>query len=52
MERFQIAEKDQKYLIAFYIEGIGAVIKKWVNNDCKENIEDIENLIIRCVNKI
>lgn len=52
MERFEIDEKEQKYILVFYIEGMMAIIKKWVDDDCQDDIEDIENIMIKCVNKI
>ena len=33
------------YHIEFFKAGITAIIKKWLNNNCKENPEDIANVI-------
>lgn len=49
LERFHVSEKERNYLIAFYINGIMAIIEEWINTDCKDSISDIEDLIIRCV---
>lgn len=49
LERFNIAQKERNYLIAFYINGIMAIIKEWINTDCKDSIGDIEDIIIKCV---
>lgn len=49
LERFNVPEKERNYLIAFYINGIMAIIKKWIDKDCKESIDDVENIIIKCV---
>ena len=49
LERFNIAEKDRSYLIAFYINGIMAIIKEWINNNCKDSIIEVEDIIIKCV---
>ena len=49
LERFNIPEKERNYLVAFYINGIMAIIKEWLNKNCKDNIEDIEDVIIKCV---
>ena len=49
LDRFNIAEKEKNYLLTFYINGIMAIIKEWINKDCKDSISDIENIIIRCV---
>lgn len=49
LERFNIAEKERNYLISFYINGIMAIIKEWLNTDCKDSISDIEDVVIKCV---
>ena len=49
LERFNVPEKERNYLIAFYINGIMAIIKEWIDKDCKESIDDVENIIIKCV---
>ena len=51
LERFDISENERKYLITFYINGIMAIVKEWINNDCKDSIKDIENIIIKCINR-
>lgn len=49
LNRFNILDKDKKYLINFYISGIMAIIKEWISNKCIDLIDDIENIIIKCV---
>lgn len=49
LERFNIAEKEKNYLISFYINGIMAIIKEWINAECKDSVNDIEDVIIKCV---
>ena len=49
LERFNVPEKERNYLIAFYINGIMAITKEWIDEDCKESINDVENIIIKCV---
>ena len=49
LDRFNIAEKEKGYLLTFYINGIMAIIKEWIDMDCKDSINDIEDIIIKCV---
>lgn len=49
LDRFNIAEKERNYLISFYINGIMAIIKDWLNTDCKDSISDVVDVIIKCV---
>ena len=51
LERFDISENERKYLITFYINGIMAIVKEWINNGCEDSIKDIENIIIKCINR-
>ncbi|MDE6658999.1 MAG: TetR family transcriptional regulator C-terminal domain-containing protein, partial [Eubacterium sp.] len=45
--RFNIPENERPYMMAFYINGITALVMEWLKNDCNESVEDISNLIIR-----
>lgn len=49
MARFDIPEKDRRYMLTYYLSGMNAVIMAWVRNGCKEEIEYIANLLIACV---
>ena len=47
----ELAEKyyDNKYIdyhIEFFRAGLNAIIKKWLNNNCKESPEEINEIII------
>ena len=49
MARFDIPEKDRRYMLTYYLSGINAVIMAWVRNECKEETEYIAKLLIECV---
>ena len=36
-------------MIAYYLHGITAIINEWIKNGCKDEIEYIEKIIIKCV---
>lgn len=44
--RFDVPENERQYTMAFYINGIIALIMEWLKNDCRESIEDIADIII------
>lgn len=48
-KRFKIDEKTGNYMIVYYLNGITAVINEWIKNDCKDEIDFIEKIIIKCV---
>lgn len=43
--------EKQEYIYRFYVEGIIAIVKQWVKNDCIQEPEYISNLINGCVNR-
>ena len=49
LEKFGFSKTDNEYIMAYYINGLSAIIIKWIENDCKEDIEKILSLIIQCV---
>ena len=49
LQRFQIPPAHRSYYIAYYIEGIMAIIKGWLRNDCADEVEMIAQIIEKCV---
>lgn len=49
LDKFNISAKKRKYILNFYINGIMGIIMEWTINDCKDNIDDIIDIIIECV---
>lgn len=45
MDRFSVSEKEKKYLLSFYINGILAVIKTWISGNCEDDIDFIVKMI-------
>ena len=50
LDIYGVKEEDKEYIFAFYTQGTLAVILKWVENDCKDEIDKISKLIIEVVN--
>lgn len=49
LERFQIAESDWQYMMAFYIHGLMAIISEWLKNDCADSISHVSAIMEQCV---
>ena len=49
LDRFGIPSGSRKYYIAYYIEGITAIIKEWLNQNCEDDVEKIAEIIEECV---
>ncbi len=49
--RFGIPENEQKYWMKFYINGVMAIVFEWLQNDCKEPVDDIFSIIEKCIGR-
>ena len=47
--RFGVDNKSAGYIIAYYINGINAIVNKWISQKCEDEIEYISDLIINCI---
>lgn len=49
LNRFDVAEDEHSYRIAYYINGIKAVIDDWLSGGCVDTIEKIIAIIESCI---
>lgn len=49
LARFGIPAAQHAYYIAYYIEGIIAIVKEWLRQDCADEVEMIADIIEKCV---
>ena len=49
LARFEVPEAHRPYYIAFYVEGIAAIVKEWLRQDCADEIGTIACIIQSCV---
>lgn len=49
LRRFGCPEEIHEYLMTFFIHGLIAVITQWLENGCKESVDEITHIIIYCV---
>lgn len=49
LESFDIPLEERKYILTFYIKGIIGIIEEWLKNDCRESIDFVTHLIIKCI---
>ena len=49
LARFAIPEAHQPYYITYYVEGIIAIVKEWLRQDCADEVEMIADIIESCV---
>lgn len=49
LERYQVSGEMRRYLMAFFVQGLMAIVTQWLKNDCKDSIEQIIDVMQRCV---
>lgn len=47
LERYGVEQGERKYLLAYHINGMHAIIIEWIKGDCKESFEYIANLLVK-----
>ena len=50
LDRFLVPKNEQKYMMSFYLSGMGALMRDWIKYDCKEEIQIIVNTLTKCLN--
>ena len=50
VNRFLVPKNEQKYMMSFYLSGMGSLMVEWIKNDCKEDIQTIVNILTKCLN--
>lgn len=48
LNKFKIPKNKQDYIFSFYFQGTLAIIYKWLDNDCKDDINFIIDMILDC----
>ena len=49
LERFQVPEHQQSYMMTFYMNGLMAIVNEWLKRDCADPIEQICRIMEHCV---
>lgn len=46
--RLGVPAEQREYLVAFFLHGVLAMVAHWMENDCKEPVEFLVQLILHC----
>lgn len=49
LDRYQVPRADQTYLMRFFISGLMAIIDEWVQDDCRDNVEHVIDVMQMCI---
>lgn len=50
LDKFHVKETEKIYIFTFYTQGVLSIILKWVSLDCKDEMNDIAQLIVKIIN--
>ena len=51
LERYHVPEKNRRYMLAFHIHGLMAIVTEWLKTDCADPVEEIVRIMEGCVVK-
>ena len=51
LDKYNVKENEKQYIFSFYTTGTLSIVLKWLENDCKDEIEFISNIIINIINQ-
>lgn len=49
LERFHYPERDKPFVMAFYLNGLFAVVREWLKGDCAQSVDEMIGIIQECV---
>lgn len=49
LARFNVPEEERNYVIKFYLTGVFAIVKEWLDRDCDDSMDLIIRIIIDCI---
>ena len=49
LDRFRYPEKDRKYVMMYYLNGINAINTEWLRGGCREAETEISRIIRECI---
>ena len=49
LKRFNYPEKDRRYIVMYYLNGISAINNEWLKNNCDRPVEEVVNIVKSCI---
>ena len=49
MKKLNFSENEREYILTFYLHGLIAIVTKWLENDCRDSIEQITEIMQMCI---
>ncbi len=51
IQKHGVSKEKAEYMLAYYVEGILAIVNVWLKNNCQKDVEEVAELIMLCVNR-
>ncbi|MCD8354380.1 MAG: TetR/AcrR family transcriptional regulator [Clostridiales bacterium] len=51
LQRYGVPEEERDYLLAFYIQGMMGIVRRWLLLDCQTTVDDIARIIMNAVRR-
>lgn len=51
LERYGVSADDMEYMMAFYVQGLVAIITRWLKNDCTDTVERLIDIMQKCTGR-
>ncbi len=48
LDRFDVADEDRPFVMAFHMSGLMAIVNEWVRGGCRESPEHVAGVMRRC----
>jgi len=49
LDKYNIVKEEQEYIFAYFSFGLVAIIQKWIENDCIDDVEKIANIMKKVI---
>ena len=49
LDKYGVPSNEQEYIFSFFSYGLVAIIQKWIENDCKDDVEMIAEIMKRVI---
>ena len=49
LDRFHYPAAERAYMMAFYLNGINAVVMEWIRSGCEKHIDEVIRIIHQCI---
>ena len=48
LDRYRVPDRERRYLMRFYLDGLMAVLDEWIRGGCEDPVDEIAGIMQRC----